>query len=116
MSKEEIDLTELPQTPSLKEKKALCIVLQSLEIGEMENFGVGFTIQKVDEKTLRFIRAADHPVAAHFVDLFIETGEELGIKMEVNPYLVIFQPKEKKDEDDNITNEEMSNEDDNMFV
>ena len=112
---EEIDLTELPQTPGLQEKKALCIVLQSLDIGETENLP-GFTIQKVDEKTLRFIRADDHPAAEHFVNLFIETGEELGIKMEVNPYLVITPLDEKEDEGDNITNEEISDENKNMFV
>jgi len=113
---EETDLTELPQTPGLEEKKALCTSLESMNIGGMENYSVGFTIQKVDEKTLRFIRAADHPVVAHFVNLFIETGEELGIKMEVNPYLVITPLDEKEDEGDNITNEEMSNENNNMFV
>ena len=116
MSEKEIDLTELPQKPTLKEKKALCTSLESMNIGEMENYAVGFTIQKVDEQTLRFIRAANHPAVAHFVNLFIETGEELGIKMEVNPYLVITPLDEKEDEDDNITNGDISDENKNMFV
>jgi len=111
---EEIDLTELPQKPTLKEKRALCLVLEALNVGGMENFQVGFTIQKVDEKTLRFIRVMDHPVAEHFVNLFIETGEELGIKMEVNPYIIMTPIDE--DSDDNTEPDQIIEDTGNMFV
>ena len=111
---EEIDLTELPQKPTLKEKRALCLVLEALNVGGMENFQVGFTIQKVDEKTLRFIRVMDHPVAEHFVNLFIETGEELGIKMEVNPYIIMTPIDE--DSDDDTEPEQIIEDTGNMFV
>jgi hypothetical protein len=111
---EEIDLTELPQTPGLEEKQALCLILQSLDIGAMYDFPMGITIQKVNEKTLRFIRALDHPGVNHFVNLFVETGEDLGMIMEVNPYLILTPVEE--DEDDNTITEDISNDNSNMFV
>jgi len=101
------ELADMPKKPTLKEKRYLIKFLDCAMIGETIDVGAGFTMQKVDEETIRFIQAHDHPVVEHIVSLFIKAGEQIGISVEITPYLILTPPlpeDEKEDEghtDDN---------------
>lgn len=108
-------LARLPKEPTLKEMRCIISVLDQARVGVPVEVGIGFTLQKISDDTVRFIQADDNIVVAHIVSLFVKAGELLGCTVETDPYLILTPSHSENENRLEVVSDDNEGYQDNMF-